>query len=118
MFVAFHFKAIEFCVVVAAFVEKFALTLTSAILDDDIVVVAIEADEHLAVARYEQTIGVNGLIVNVILTVVAVVEIECALIVFALCSSGIAVVTNHPDSAVGEMNVVLTVGLDIVVDTG
>lgn len=92
--------------------------MTSAVLDDDVVVVTIKADEHFAVARDKQAIVVNGLIVNVILAVVAVVEIERALFVFALCPVIVAVITNHPNGAIGVINVVLAVRFNVIVDTG
>ena len=99
-------------------VKKFALPLTFAIFDDDIVVVAIKTDEHSVITWYKQAFVVKGLIVDVILGIITVVEIKCALIVFSFRPLRAAIVTNHPYCAIVVVDVVLAVGFDVVVEAG
>ena len=98
-------------------IEEFALAGGLAVPDGDVVVAAIEADEHPVVAGDEGGFLVNGLIVNVIPGVVGVVEIECTTEVVALGAVAVGVVADHPDFAVGEFDVVAAVLVNIVVET-
>ena len=68
----------QFGVVCGTVVEEFAFAGGFAVPDGDVVVAAIETDEHTVVAGNEGGFLVNGLIVNVITGIVGVVEIERA----------------------------------------
>ena len=98
-------------------IEEFAFAGGLAVPDGDVVVAAIEADEHPVVAGDEGGFLINGLIVNVIPGIVGVVEIEGASEVVALGAVAVGVVADHPDLAVGELDVVAAVLDDIVVET-
>ena len=99
-----------------ALVEEFSVAFGLAVFDDDVVVRAVEADEHLVAAGDEHTFVIGGVVVDVVSCIVAVVQVQVATVVVALGAVARGVVTNHADVAAGVVDVVLAVFLDVIVE--
>ena len=108
--------AFQLDVVVVTLVEELPVAFGFAVFDDDVVVRAVEADEHLVAARDEHTFVIGGVVVDVVPCVVTVVQVQVAAVVVALGAVARGVVTDHADVATGVVDVVLAVFLDVVVE--
>ena len=100
-----------------SFVEKRTVLASGfAIADSDIVVISIKSNSHLVVTRDKRRFVINSMIVNVITGVIIVVQVDVAAVIIALRAIVRRIVTNHSNVAVGVLNIVGTIFVDIVVE--
>ena len=97
-------------------VEKAAFAGCLAVFDNHIVADAVETDVHFLITRDECAFIIGGMIVDVVPCIVAVVQIQVASVVVAYSSVVRCVIADHADAAVGVLDVVLAVFIDVKVD--
>ena len=116
LLIPLHHISFQLDVVVVALVEKASFAGRLAVFDNHIVADAVETDVHFLITRNECAFIISGMVVDVVSCIVTVVQIQVASVVVAYGAVVRGVIADHADTAVGVLDVVLAVFVDVKVD--